>query len=153
MILGIDPGINIVGFAFVQGTKKKPEIVDFGILHTEQQDRNHTHLRILELAQDLESLIIRYKPTKAIIEDIFFFKNAKTVISVAQARGMMLYLLAKHDIEIVSVTPLQVKQTLCGYGRATKKQMQAMVQKLYNLEVLPKQDDAADALGMAWLGL
>jgi crossover junction endodeoxyribonuclease RuvC len=153
MILGIDPGINIVGFAFVEGTKKKPTIVDYGILHTEKQERNKTHLRILEIAQDLESLIIKYKPTKAVIEDLFFFKNAKTVIAVAQSRGVMLYLLAKHNVEVISVTPLQVKQTLTGYGRAEKKQVQKMIQKIYELEELPKQDDAADALGMAWLGL
>jgi crossover junction endodeoxyribonuclease RuvC len=153
MILGIDPGINIVGFAFVEGTKKNPIIVDYGILHTEKQERNKTHLRILEIAQDLESLIIKYVPTKAVIEDLFFFKNAKTVISVAQARGVMLYLLAKHNVEVISVTPLQVKQTLTGYGRADKKQVQKMIQKIFELDELPKQDDAADALGMAWLGL
>ncbi len=82
-----------------------------------------------------------------------FFKNQKTIISVAQSRGVILYLLAKNNVQTKSVTPLQVKQTLCGYGRATKLQMQKMVQKVFGFQNLPKPDDAADSLAMAWWGL
>jgi crossover junction endodeoxyribonuclease RuvC len=153
MILGIDPGVNIVGFGFVEGTRSHPKIVDFGILHTDKKQRETEYLRLLELGEDLESLLQKYRPTKALIEDLFFFKNAKTVISVAQSRGMMLYLLAKYDVEVVSITPLQVKQTLCGYGRAEKKQVQEMVKRVYHLDQIPKPDDAADALAIAWVGL
>ncbi len=153
MILGIDPGVNIVGFAFVNGTRSKPSIVDFGILHTDQKTKETEYMRLLELGQDLELLLQKYQPTKAFIEDLFFFKNAKTVISVAQSRGMMLYLLAKYNVEAVSITPLQVKQTLCGYGRAQKSQVQEMVKKVYGLNEIPKPDDAADALAIAWVGL
>jgi len=72
---------------------------------------------------------------------------------VAQSRGVVLYLLAKYNIPVMHVTPLQVKQTLCGYGKASKRQIQIMVQKLFNLANLPKPDDAADSLAIAWWGL
>ena len=153
MILGIDPGTATTGFALVTGTKKNPEIVNYGILHTEPRNKEQDPERLLEIATDLKHLIETYKPTKAVVEDIFFFKNHKTVISVAQSRGMVLYLLASNGIPIVSITPLQVKQTVCGYGRAGKKQVQTMVQKIFDLEDIPKPDDAADSLAMAWYGL
>jgi len=151
IVIGLDPGTATVGYSFVQGTKKTPEILEYGVFKTESSQEMPK--RILEIAQDLESLVLKYKPTHAVVEDLFFFKNHKTVISVAQSRGVMLYILAKNNVEIQSVTPLQVKQTLCGYGRADKKQVQTMVQKIYELDSLPKPDDAADSLAMAWWGL
>ena len=153
MILGIDPGTGIVGFAFVSGTKMNPIIIECGAITTQPRPTTENHIRLLEIATDLEELILKHKPAKAIVEDIFFFKNAKTVISVAQARGVILYLLAKHGVEIESVTPLQVKNNLCGYGRATKDQVLQMVMRFYQLETAPKPDDVSDALGIAWLGL
>jgi len=153
MILGLDPGTATVGYAFVTGNLKHPEIKDFGVLKTQALPKEMMPQRLLEIGQDLEKLINLHNPTKAIVEDLFFFKNTKTVISVAQSRGMMLYLLAKKGVEIVSVTPLQVKQSLCGYGRASKTQVQEMVKRVYRLEEIPKPDDAADSLAMAWLGL
>ena len=109
--------------------------------------------RLLEIATDLEIIIQQHQPQKAVIEELFFFKNQKTAITVAQSRGVVLYLLAKYNIPVVQVTPLQVKQTLCGYGKANKQQIQKMVQKLYGLADLPKPDDAADSLAIAWWGL
>jgi crossover junction endodeoxyribonuclease RuvC len=153
MTIGIDPGTATVGFSFVDGTKKEPKILEYGVLHTAARAREFMPDRLLELGTDLELLLMKYKPDTAVVEDLFFFKNAKTVISVAQSRGMMLYLLRKHGVSIIEVTPLQVKQTLCGYGRASKQQMQAMVKRIYKLEEIPKPDDAADSLGMAWIGL
>ncbi len=153
MTLGIDPGVNIVGYGFVTGSRNNPEIVDFGILHTDKKTAAEGHLRLLEIANDLEFLLEKYKPSKALVEDLFFFKNEKTVISVAQSRGMIIYLLAKHGVKVESVTPLQVKNTLCGYGRATKKQVQEMVKRVYKLDSIPQPDDAADALAIAWMGL
>lgn len=153
MILGLDPGTATVGFSFVSGNKKTPLIHDFGVLTTLPRAADQMPQRLLEIAQDLESLLDLYKPKKAVVEDIFFFSNQKTVISVAQSRGMVLYLLAKRGIEIQGITPLQVKQAICGYGKATKKQVQTMVQRLYNLPEIPKPDDAADSLAMAWVGL
>ena len=74
-------------------------------------------------------------------------------MDVAQSRGVVLYLLAKHKIDIIQVTPMQVKQAVCGYGKASKQQVQKMTQKIFNLESLPKPDDAADSLAIAWCGL
>lgn len=153
LVLGIDPGTATVGYSFVGGTKQKPQVFQYGVLKTLPQSKDLEGHRLLEIATDLEELIGKHKPDKAIIEDLFFFKNQKTVISVAQSRGMMLYILAKNGIETQSVTPLQVKQTLCGYGRADKKQVQTMVQKVFGFSELPKPDDAADSLAMAWWGL
>jgi crossover junction endodeoxyribonuclease RuvC len=153
IILGLDPGTATVGFAFASGTRKDPVISEYGILRTAALPADMMPQRLLEIAQDLEDLLDLYRPTKAVVEELFFFKNHKTVISVAQSRGVLLYLLAKRGIEIVSATPLQIKQTLCGYGRADKKQVQTMVQKVYGLATLPTPDDAADSLAMAWWGL
>jgi crossover junction endodeoxyribonuclease RuvC len=153
MILGLDPGTATVGYSFVSGDRKNPVIHDYGVLTTLPLPADMMPQRLLEIATDLESLLRKHKPDTAVIEELFFFKNHTTVISVAQSRGVMLYLLAKHGIPARGVTPLQVKQTLCGFGRATKKQVQSMVQKIYKLESLPKPDDAADSLAMAWYGL
>jgi crossover junction endodeoxyribonuclease RuvC len=153
MTIGIDPGTATVGFSLVSGTRSNPTIHEYGILQTLPLPKDQMPFRLLELGRDLESIILKYKPDNAVVEDLFFFKNAKTVISVAQSRGMILYLLAKHNVKILELTPLQIKQSLCGYGRATKLQVQNMVKKVYKLDQIPKPDDAADSLAMAWLGL
>lgn len=153
IVIGIDPGTATVGYAISRGSKKNPEILDYGVLHTEPLPREQMPYRLKEIGQDLEILLKKYKPTHAIIEDLFFFKNQSTAISVAQSRGVLLYLLAKHNISILSLTPLEIKQGICGYGRATKKQVQIMVQKVFQLPNPPMPDDAADALAMSWLGL
>ncbi len=151
--LGIDPGTATVGFSFVTGTRQNPEILEYGILHTDPTPKEFMPDRLLELGNDLDVLIQKYQPTNGVIEDLFFFKNQKTVISVAQSRGMMLYIMKKNGLMTKDVTPLQVKQTLCGYGRADKSQVQKVVKKIYKLDEIPKPDDAADALAIAWFGL
>ena len=153
MTIGIDPGTATVGYSLVSGTRKDPIIHDYGILQTLPRSREEMPFRLLEIGTDLESILVKYKPDNAVVEDLFFFKNAKTVISVAQSRGMILYLLAKHNVKILELTPLQIKQTLCGYGRATKQQVQNVIKRTYRLDEIPKPDDAADSLAMAWLGL
>lgn len=153
MILGIDPGTATVGYSIVAGSETKPVIVDYGVLTTLPLPREQFPKRLLEIGNDLTQILDQYAIQKAVVEDLFFFKNAKTAISVAQSRGMILYLLAQKNIEIISVTPLQVKQILCGYGRATKQQVQEVVKRIYGLDTIPKPDDASDSLAMAWLGL
>jgi crossover junction endodeoxyribonuclease RuvC len=153
IVIGIDPGTATVGYAISTGTKKKPVILDYGVLHTEPLPKEQMPNRLVEIGTDLELLLNKFHPTHAIIEDLFFFKNLSTAISVAQSRGVLLYILAKRGISILSLTPLEIKQGISGYGRATKKQVQTMVQKVYQLPCPPKPDDAADALAMAWLGL
>jgi crossover junction endodeoxyribonuclease RuvC len=153
VVIGIDPGTATVGYAISTGTKKNPVILDYGVLHTEALPKEQMPNRLVEIGSDLEILLEKYNPTHAIIEDLFFFKNITTAISVAQSRGVLLYILAKRGVSILSLTPLEIKQGISGYGRATKKQVQTMVQKVYQLPTPPKPDDAADALAMAWLGL
>jgi len=150
LTLGIDPGYAVLGYAVVQGTKEKPVCLDFGVVKT---DLPNLPERLVQIAQDLELLIGKYQPQQAIVEQLFFFKNQKTAMDVAQSRGVVLYLLAKHKIDIIQVTPMQVKQAVCGYGKASKQQVQKMTQKIFNLESLPKPDDAADSLAIAWFGL
>jgi len=153
MVIGVDPGTAIVGFAFVDGSRRAPKIVDYGVITTTARSAEFMPQRLCEIADDLSELLKKHRPTLAIVEDLFFFKNAKTVISVAQARGVILQTLCAHGVEIRSLTPLQVKQTITGFGRAQKKQVQTMVKKYYGLDEIPKPDDAADALAMAWCGL
>jgi len=153
LVLGIDPGVATLGYALVSGSKENPYCLDFGVIKTSFTNNLNLASRILEIVNDLELLIQQYRPQKAVIEELFFFKNQKTAFTVAQSRGAILYLLAKYQVPVVNVTPLQVKQTLCGYGKANKRQVQAMVQKIYGLRGLPKPDDAADSLAIAWWGL
>ena len=150
-ILGIDPGTATTGFAIIE--KRGGGVVralDYGVITTlaglpmEQ--------RLVELAQDLEALLSEYKPEVAVVEQLFFANNQKTVITVAQARGVVLLALARAGCRIVERTPLQVKQVITGYGKADKKQVQAMVQRIFGLAEVPRPDDAADALALAYAG-
>jgi crossover junction endodeoxyribonuclease RuvC len=153
VILGIDPGTATIGFAIITGTMQTPVAVDYGVITTQPVAREYFADRLMLIANDLEDIINKYQPTKAVIEEIFFFKNHKTAIYVAEARGVMLYLFKKYNIEILEKTPLEVKQIICGYGMANKKQVQTMVTKRFRLESTPKPDDAADALAIAFAGL
>jgi crossover junction endodeoxyribonuclease RuvC len=153
MILGIDPGTAIVGYSFVSGTKQKPVIHEYGVITTPKMDKEMLPTRLLEISRDLEELLKVTRPEKAVVEDLFFAKNVKTAISVAHARGVILMKLAEYGIPVESPTPLQIKQTVCGYGNATKKQVQNMVVRIFNLDSIPQPDDAADSLAIAWWGL
>jgi crossover junction endodeoxyribonuclease RuvC len=149
-VLGIDPGIATVGYSVVSGTKKEPIIFDYGILTTKVRPDSELHLRLYEIQQDLESIIIKHKPTHAVIEKLFFFQNQKTVIQVAMARGVMMALLAKYKLVVIEPTPLQIKQSVTGHGRADKKQMIKTMTSLFKLDNSIYPDDAADALAMGY---
>jgi len=151
IILGLDPGTATVGYAAITGDKLKPEILGFGVIQT--SSKTPMNFRLKEIGEDLTEIIKAYKPDKVVIEDLFFFKNQKTIISVAQARGVMIYLTCSMGLDLIELTPLQIKQAITGYGRAPKAQIQTVIQKIFKLEELPKPDDAADALGIAWCGL
>ena len=149
IILGIDPGIAIVGWGVVSsdasGMRQKP--VDFGAITTNSSMR--TEDRILAVYTELSAIIKKYSPECAAIEELFFNTNQKTGIIVAEARGAIILALRQNDVPIFEYTPLQVKQSVVGYGRAEKKQVQEMTRIMLNLEKIPKPDDAADALAMA----
>lgn len=146
-ILGIDPGTATTGWAIMEVDDKKLRCLGYGFISTEKNKPEEE--RLWEISSDLNSIIEKYKPTEAAVEKIFFFKNQKTVIPVAQARGAVLLTLRQKKVRISSYTPLQVKQALTGYGRAEKKQIQLMTKNILRLESIPKPDDAADAIAIA----
>jgi len=146
-ILGIDPGIAIVGFGFIdkQGSKLTP--VQYGCITTESHLDQAVRLKLIY--ESLNQLIDRYKPDAIAVEKLFFNRNVTTAFSVGQARGVIMLAAVQHELEIAEYTPLQVKQAVVGYGKAEKKQIQEMVRILLKLSVVPKPDDVADALAVA----
>ena len=148
-ILGIDPGTAITGWAIVENglsVKNKIKCVEYGAIRT-PAGLDMT-LRLKDLYDELIELVDIYKPEQVAIEDLFFFKNQKTVIKVGQARGVIIVAAANSGLEVFSYTPLQVKQAVTGYGRAEKKQIQEMVKLIVGLKEIPKPDDAADAIAV-----
>jgi len=148
VILGIDPGIAITGFGVIkEKEQKKIEYLDCGYIATDSHD--DTAKRLWIISKSIEQLIKKYHPQLVAVECLFFAKNKTTAITVAQARGAVLAILAKYELSLVEYTPLQIKQTLTGYGRADKQQMQKMVKSILKLDQVPKPDDSADALAVA----
>lgn len=148
IILGIDPGTATTGFGVIEKNDKNDiEVLAYGVIETSPKLSTDQRLKIIH--EELDGLIKKFKPQHGAIESLFFFKNQKTVIKVAQAQGAIILTMAKNHLPISFFTPLQVKQALCGYGRAEKIQVQKMIKILLKLECIPKPDDAADALAIA----
>lgn len=146
-ILGIDPGYAIVGYGALDYRNNHFDIVDFGAITTPAGMDFGRRLEIIYDEMDL--LIKKTKPQVMAIEKLFYNTNAKTVIDVGQARGVLLLAAQKNRLPVYEYTPLQVKQSVVGYGRAEKKQVQEMTRLLLHLDKVPKPDDTADALAMA----
>lgn len=146
-VLGIDPGTATVGWAIVEEINGILTPVAFGHISTEKTETEEN--RLAEVSKDLISIIEKYRPSEAAVEQFFFFKNKKTIISVGQSRGGILLTLEQKGVNISNYTPLQVKQAVTGYGKAEKKQVQLMVKSLLRLKGVPKPDDTADALAIA----
>ena len=147
IILGIDPGLATVGYGVVCSESGKCKSIDYGAIITKA---GLLLERRLELIYDhLSDLIEKYKPDAMAIEELFFNKNVKTAIDVAHARGIILLAAAKHCLDIYEYTPLQIKQSVVGYGRAEKHQVMYMTKLLLELSETPKPDDTADALAVA----
>lgn len=147
IVLGVDPGTAIVGYSVVEFIKNKYNVLDYGCVFTDKDE--DMPLRLEQIYDKLEGIIKIWKPQDMAIEELFFFKNQKTVIKVGQARGVITLCGQKNKLDIYSYTPLQVKMGIAGYGRADKKQIQEMVKVILGLEEIPKPDDAADALAIA----
>ncbi len=149
IILGIDPGTAITGYGVLQEetTKGQFKALDYGCILTSKD--LSPGLRLLKIHEEILKLIKNHKPDALAIENIYFFKNLKTAMPVSQAKGVIIFAAAQSKIPVHEVTPVQVKMTVTGYGRAEKKQVQKMIQNILNLKEFPKQDDAADALGVA----
>lgn len=146
-ILGIDPGMAIVGYSVLDfdGT-------DFTLLHSGaiKTDKNLSDSkRLLEIYQDLNTIVERYQPEIASVEKLFFFKNQKTIIPVAEARGVIMMVLEQNNIPAFEYTPMEVKQVLTGYGRADKKEVEQMVKITLKRDDLPCLDDTIDSMAIA----
>ncbi|KID49626.1 Holliday junction resolvase [Fusobacterium necrophorum subsp. funduliforme B35] len=146
-VLGIDPGTAIVGYGIIDYEKGKFQIVDYGCIYTAKDLPMED--RLVKIHEELSALIEKYRPEEMAVEELFYFKNNKTVISVGQARGVIVLTGRLHGLQMHAYTPLQVKMGITGYGRAEKKQIQQMVQRFLGLKEIPKPDDAADALAIA----
>lgn len=147
-IIGIDPGTGILGFGVIEvNARGNPKMITAGVITTPA----HTPLedRLLEIFDGLTEIIAETKPEVMSIEKLFFAQNVTTAISVSHARGVAMLTGKQAGLEIAEYTPLQIKQTLTGYGRASKKQMQEMVKLQLGLNIMPKPDDAADGLAAA----
>ena len=146
-ILGIDPGMAIVGYALIQVINDKIELLTSGSIQTDKNLSDSK--RLVEIYDDLSLIVEKYQPDCASVEQLFFFKNQKTIIPVAEARGVILTVLEKFKIPTYSYTPMEVKQVLTGYGRAEKKEVEQMVKLTLNSSNLPKLDDTVDAIAIA----
>lgn len=147
IILGIDPGTARMGYGIIEYDGNESRCITYGTLETNAGTEDH--LRLKDLYKSLNVLIKKYNPHVVAVEDIFYFKNQKTIIAVSQARGIALLAGSMASKQCYSFTPLQVKQAVTGYGQADKKQVQAMVKILLKLDKEPRPDDAADALAVA----
>lgn len=147
LVLGIDPGTATTGYGLVRYRAGREILVDYGTIRT--PSTMEMPLRLCTINKGLDHLLQQFNPDVVVIEQLFFQKNTKTAITVAQSRGVILMTAAAAGYPIAEYTPLQVKQAVVGYGKAEKKQVQLMVQQLLAMKNLPKPDDAADALAIA----
>ncbi|NLY42714.1 MAG: crossover junction endodeoxyribonuclease RuvC [Clostridiaceae bacterium] len=147
VILGIDPGIAIVGYGIIRYRGNRFTVIDYGAVTTPSALSLPVRLNIIY--DSIEKLIDQYRPDAVTVEELFFNKNAKTALAVGQGRGVAILAAARKGLNIYEYTPLQVKQSVAGYGRAEKIQVQQMVKVILGLNAIPKPDDVADALAVA----
>ena len=147
IVLGIDPGYDRIGVAIVKKNNPKEEVLFSTCLTTNPKDSFED--RLLFVGKELEKIIKKWKPKALSIEELFFHTNKKTASRVSEARGMIIYVSVLNKLKIFEYTPLEIKTTITGHGRADKEQVQTMVLKLVNLSQKPKFDDEVDAIATA----
>jgi len=147
LTLGIDPGVSITGYGLVKKIDEDLTLVGYGAITPASESPPAQRLKVIY--DGLEEIIARHRPTDVAVERLFFSRNARTALSVGEARGVALLVAAKNNLPVYEYTPLEVKESLVGYGRATKGQMQELVKVVLGLDSLPEPDDAADALAVA----
>ena len=147
VILGIDPGVATIGFGLIRAERGKNTLLQYGVITT--PPGIPLSERLLQISYDMEQLIETFRPDEMAVEELFFSKNITTGIAVAHGRGVILLAAEKLGIPVFEYTPMQVKQSVVGYGKAEKKQVMLMTQRLLNMKEIPKPDDAADALAIA----
>ena len=149
IILGIDPGSTTIGYGVIgfESKNQRPKALDYGYIdlksHKKQEDK------LLHLSQDLKHIFKKYNPGFMAIESIYFFKNAKTFTAVSEAKGVILLVAAESKVEIHEYTPLQIKQTISGYGKADKKLIEKLIKTSLDICSNIRPDDSSDALAIA----
>lgn len=151
VVLGIDPGLGRMGYAVVAGNLSSPQLITVGCLETSAKLAHGE--RLVALSQGVTSLLKRYKPNIIAIERLYFSKNVKTALAVAEARGAIMLELTRERRPIVELSPQEVKLAATGVGNADKLMVQKMLKLIFKLKQIPKPDDAADALAVALCGL
>ncbi len=149
--IGIDPGTATTGFGVVKKEDNNFFCLEYGVIKTDKKDSPSS--RLYTLHKSVSLIIKKHSPDFLAIENIYFFKNLKTALPVSQAKGVVMLTAEKAKISVYEFTPLEVKMTITGYGKAEKNQVQEMIRITLNLDEKPKSKDAADALGVAICGL
>ena len=147
VILGIDPGVATIGFGVLRAERGKNTLLQYGVITTPAGIP--LSRRLVQISEDMEQLIRRFKPDEMAVEELFFSKNITTGIAVAHGRGVILLAAEKLGVPVFEYTPMQVKQAVVGYGGAEKRQVMLMTQRLLGMKEVPRPDDAADALAIA----
>lgn len=149
-VLGIDPGFGRCGFGMIVFDGKDWQCDHHGVIVTDPG--LDFEARLLEIGRDIDALIEQLKPQAVVLEELFFAKSTTTALQVAEVRGVIQYLAAIKGLEVIGVKPNEIKLAVTGYGRADKPQMQEMIKTIFHLSEVPKPDDAADALAVAYTG-
>ena len=147
IILGIDPGVATIGFGVIEADRQKNTLIQYGTITTPPGIPLAS--RLLQISRDMGELIRTFSPNELAIEELFFNNNITTGIAVAHGRGVILLEAERLGVPIFEYTPMQVKQAVVGYGKAEKKQVMLMTQRLLHMKQIPRPDDAADALAIA----
>lgn len=147
VILGIDPGIAIVGYGLIEKNGSSIKLLEYGSIQTDSTLSTQERLEII--FNEMNGIIDQYKPEEVAYEKLYHQTNTKTFINVSQARGVEILAAKINNLKIYEYTPLQIKSALTGYGKAVKKQVQESVKRILNLSDIPRPDDAADALAIA----
>lgn len=147
-ILGLDPGTATVGYGIIDDADGQATVVSYGAIITRPNDGDAAH-RLQIVFEQLNELLLEFRPDAAAVEKLFFGKNITTAINVGQARGVLLLALANAGVPISEYSPPEIKEAVSGYGNASKQQVQFMVQNILDLDEIPKPDDAADGLAVA----
>jgi len=148
IVLGIDPGFARCGYGVVDFHNKRGKVLDFGCIEPKVLESDEFKLNFVY--DELEKVIKKFSPNLFAIEKVFYNNNAKTVIKVGGAIGVVKLVAYKNGLEVMQYTPLQVKMSLTGYGKADKKQVQQMVKNVFKLDSIPQPDDAADGLAICY---
>ena len=147
IILGIDPGVATIGFGLVRAERNRNQLLRYGVITTPPGIPLSN--RLLQISNDMEELIHAFHPDEMAVEELFFTKNITTGIAVAHGRGVILLAAEKLGVPVFEYTPMQVKQAVVCYGKAEKRQVMLMTQRLLHMKEIPRPDDAADALALA----